>query len=186
MSNQCSECNISLDKKPRSSYTKESSGIIYCKRCYKWLSKKPKVTDVRSTVNDDADSSSACNNEVSISVPISRSSDSHVTCIFDLKTSESLRLLSWEECMHIYFKTNSFVKYGARVCKSHVENNSLQIAMSFKPYSDDVVMTSSEIHDLLGTFKKMYIKDTTFEPVISFLNMKDDLFFETGLNTTEK
>lgn len=189
MSNRCGECNISLEKVSRSSFHITTSGISYCKRCYKWLSKKPKVNKVIATENADIpgdDVSSTSDIKQLISVPLSRANVSHCQCIFDCKKSESLRLLSKEECLKIYFQTDIFVKYGARICRSHGSDDMLQIPSNFKSHSDNVMLASSDVHDLLNTFKKMHIKETTSSPIISFLSMKSDiLLFETGLNEVE-
>lgn len=101
-----------------------------------------------STANASGDFASASNIEHSISVPLSQVVGYHGQCIFDCKNSQSLRLLNKKECLHIYFKINIFVKYGARICHSHGNNDSMQIPIYFKPHSDNVKLTSSNVHDL--------------------------------------
>lgn len=94
--------------------------------------------------------------------------------------------MSKEECLYIYFKTDIFVKYGSRICDSHGSDNLIEIPTNFHPYSNNVTLTSTDTQDLLKTFKKMYIRDTTLVPAISFINMKSDLLlFETGLSTSQ-
>ncbi|XP_043476198.1 uncharacterized protein LOC122507514 [Leptopilina heterotoma] len=186
MDNQCAECNISLKKRSRSSFTRTSSGVTYCKKCYNLIHKRTNVTTSVSTISDSIDSDSASSIEHSISLPLNQASGYHGQCIFDCKNSQTLRLLSKTECLHVYFKTNIFVKYGARICHSHGSNDALQIPTNFAPYSDSVNLTSNDVHDLLQALKKMYVNDTTSSAIISFLNMKSDiLIFETGLNTEQ-
>lgn len=185
----CIKYNVSLEKKSRSSYTLISQNSVYCKRCYKKCNKENTATSATALTNSGSvplsnptnDDSSTSDTQSSISVTISRSHLNHSQCIFQCKKSQLLRLLSKEECLNIYIKT-IFVKYGARICRSHGKNDSLNIPDDFHPHSNSVSLTSSEVYDLLETFKTIYTKNT-IPSKISFLDMKIDLLlFETGLN----
>lgn len=140
MGKYCAECNISLKKKSRSSYV-ISGDAAYCKRCHSCLTKK-------TTNNNFGDNASAHSNENTIRIPVNRANLQHEKCIFECQDS-ALRRLTKEECLHIYFKTDIFVKYGSRICSSRGNGDSLQILSNFHPYSDFTLMTLMTCYELL-------------------------------------
>jgi len=154
MANRCVNCNVSPEKKSRSSYILVLQNVVYCKHCYnKCCKNKYRENEYKSVIastsgrsaafaNINNDDSSTSDIRSSISVPINRSHLDHSQCIVKYKKSESLRLLSKEECLIIYIKTDIFVKYGAHIYHSHRNGDFFSISDDFQSDSTSVLLTS--------------------------------------------
>ena len=172
----CKICCKCLTKFKLSSYHLVKNSY-YCKKCYIKRysdSKIPRLkdfSDFKSTVN-------------TIDLNLPRPTTSHHMCIFKCKSQSRLRLLSREECIIIYIKSNIFVPYGLRCCESHENILGSDNPSSCLSECDTTCLTANKIAETLKSFRTFVIKEREkVKQKLAFTNMSDkQLGFETKLN----
>lgn len=108
---------------------------------------------------------------VTVTVDLSSVRVNAKKCIFGCP-ERRLRLLSIEECLEVFIKTNIYVKYGVRVCVIHGEGKDLQIPDNFTPILDKASMSANEVSIVSG-LKRIILKERNQNTQISFLDMEE-------------
>lgn len=186
MSKTCEICGKPLEKVIRSDYH-EKNEKYYCKKCYKNIFRSESRFSSENTVASSSQISETNmdNENVTVTVDLPSVRANGKKCIFGCP-ERRLRLLSIEECLEVFIKTNIYVKYGVRVCVIHGEGKNLQIPDNFTPILDKASMSATDILSIVSGLKQIIQKERNQCTQISFLDVEEKkLIFETGLNKSQ-
>ena len=117
----CRKCNVSLEKKPRSSY-RRSNDELYCTKCYYRLryESSQHESDPDSDEESDSDSEPMSQDEEKTTLSIDFSFNDHKKCIFrTCIVNSTTRIKDDARCQVLRLK-RIFIPKGARCCSSHL------------------------------------------------------------------
>lgn len=158
-------CERSLEKRARSEY-REVNGTFVCNYCYQG---KKRPTMSSSSNEPPATVDETATEKQSITLPFTQ--ESHRKCIFGCE-KRVLSLLR-EDCLQIFIQTREsvYVPYGAHVCCSHEEGDSLTVPDGFAASQFPVSLNANEIALCFETMKNMVISERKLiEESIEFSN----------------
>lgn len=131
---KCSECGISLRKKPRHEKV-FSNSVYFCRPCYRRKFELARKEESKT--------------EIPITLSFKCTPKGHSRCIFSCKPGESLRVLQKKTRISVFIKHRLFVFEKCRACSSHFDGDELNgdFVSNFmdKTVLDDVKLTPSEI-----------------------------------------
>lgn len=187
---QNSDCNKSLEKVARYEYRKVEDSY-FCVKCYRLRYSQQldqSASELQPALQPNISTTEGTNiqnNVIELNLPIAI--NDHKKCVFGCIINRALRCLSRQECLQVFVKTNIFVKYGAKCCIIHGQEESLVIPDNFSQIKNTMSLTADEVVATFNTFKRVVLNENNKETKeVSFANMTDkQLSFEIKLNKVQ-